>query len=439
MASQCVVRRHKPSSLKWALSDVKLKQRIFSGLGWLSIPVAAVGLLLAGPVMAQDEDEDKPQATMTERAYKRLLQAQELLGENRFDEALSKLRNMERMDLNEYERALVLQTIGFVHAQQGQYPEAIKNFEACLALNALPSNAQQGMLYSLASLYMSQEMYQKTIDTLKRWLANETDPKPDAFIMMASSYATMNDYRSALPWAKRAVDASPEPKEPWHQLLVAIYFELGQFGNAAEVLTRMVGYWPDNLRYWETLFGAYQQKQDDLQALATLNLAYANGLLVEEKKIVNLVRMRMFLNLPFFAGDLLEKEMAGGRVARNEKNLELLLSAWSAAREYDKAIAVIDQLAPLKGDGELYLQQAQLFNEQNNWAGVAQAVQKALDKGNLKNTGKAYLLQGLAFSEQKRFQDAIASFRRAQQFEDTRSQATGWIEYVNEQIEIRAS
>ncbi len=107
------------------------------------------------------------------------------------------------------------------------------NFEACLALDALPSAAQQGMLYSLASLYMAQEQFQKTIDTLKRWLVNEKDPKPDAFIMMASSYASMNDYRNALPWAKRAVDASPEPKENWYQLLVAIHFELQQYGDAA--------------------------------------------------------------------------------------------------------------------------------------------------------------------------------------------------------------
>lgn len=398
-----------------------------------------LGLLLAAPpLQAQEEEEERPQATMTERAYKRLLQAQELMGDNKFAEALSKLQAMQRMDLNEYERALVLQTIGFVYAQQGQYPQAIQNFEACLALNALPSKAQQGMLYSLASLYMSQEMFQKTIDTLNRWLQNETDPKPDAFIMMASSYASMNNYRSALPWAQRAVDSSPEPKENWHQLLVAIHFELNQYSNAAAVLTKMVGYWPGKARYWEMLFGAYQQDQNDKQALATLNLAYRHGVLDDEKKLLNLARMRLFMNLPFYAGELLETEMAAGRVQRNEKNLDLLLSAWTTAREYDKAIAVIDQLAPLKGDGELYLQQAQLFNEKNDWSGVAQSVQKALDKGGLKSTGKAYLLQGLAYSEQKQYRDAIASFRRAQQFEETRSQASGWIDYVNDQIEIRS-
>ncbi len=403
----------------------------------LGLPCLLVSMLLAAPLMAE-EDEERPQATMTERAYKRLLQAQELMGDNKFAEALSKLDAMQRMDLNDYERALVLQTIGFVHAQQGQYPQAIRNFEACLALNALPQKAQQGMLYSLASLYMSQDMFQKAIDTLNRWLQNETDPKPDAFIMMASSYASMNDYRSALPWAKRAVDSSPEPKENWHQLLVAIHFELTQYKSAAAVLTKMVGYWPEKPRYWEMLFGAYQQDEDDKQALATLNLAYQHGVLTDEKKIVNLARMRLFMNVPYFAGELIETEMASGRVQRNEKNLELLLSAWSTAREYDKAIAVIDQLAPLKGDGELYLQQAQLFNEKNDWAGVARSVQKALDKGGLKNTGKAYLLQGLAYSEQKQYRDAIASFRRAQQFEETRRQAAGWIEYVNEQIEIRS-
>ncbi len=418
------------------MSQVIDRNRVFAGLVMV---LAGLMWLLSAPLMAEEEEEERKQATMTERVYKRLLQAQELLGNNEYNESLSKLRAIEKMDLNDYERALVFQTIGFVFAQQGKYPEAIRNFEACLALDALPSTAQQGMLYSLASLYMAQEMFQKTIDTLKRWLVNEKDPKPDAYIMMASSYASMSDYRNALPWARRAVDASPEPKENWYQLLVAIHFELKQYRDAAAVLNKIVGYWPNKLNYWEMLFGAYQQLEDDVQGLATLNLAYEHGLIAEEKKILNLVRMRLFVNVPYFAGELLEKEMAAGRVERNEKNLDLLLSAWTTAREYDKAIAVIDQLAPLKPNGELYLQQAQLFNEKNDWGGVAQSVQKALEKGALKNTGKAYLLQGLAYSEQKKFQDAIASFRRAQQYEDTRRQAAGWLDYVNEQISIRAS
>ncbi len=56
-----------------------------------------------------------------------------------------------------------------------------------------------------------------------------------------------------------------------------------------------------------------------------LILPTTTGLLTEEKKILNLVRMRMFVNVPYFAGDLAGERNGGRRVERNEKNLDLLL------------------------------------------------------------------------------------------------------------------
>ena len=62
--------------------------------------------------------------------------------------------------------------------------------------------------------------------------------------------------------------------------------------------------------------------------LATLMLAYKNGLVTEEKKIMQVVRLNMFLEIPYAAGVILETEMERGRIERTEKNLDLMLSAW---------------------------------------------------------------------------------------------------------------
>ena len=54
-----------------------------------------------------------------------------------------KLQQMEEgMRLSDYERALVLQTYGFIYAQQEQYTQALDYFERCIALDALPLKAQ---------------------------------------------------------------------------------------------------------------------------------------------------------------------------------------------------------------------------------------------------------------------------------------------------------
>lgn len=388
---------------------------------------------------AQEDDEyEEPSSTIiSEKNYKRLLGAQELMGEEKYADALTRLQNMARSNLNDYERALVLQTMGFVYAQQGKYPEAIKYFEQCLALKALPSDAQQGMLYSLASLYLSQERYRETIATLKRWLKREPEPEGDAYIMMASSHANLKEYRAAIPHAQKAIELADEPKQPWYQLLLAMYFELKEFKPAVGVLNTMIGYWPDKLEYWEMLSGAYQELNDDSNAVAAMDLAYEKGLLAVEKKILNLVRMRLFVGEPYFAGTLLAAEIESGRIEGTEKNLRLLLNAWSTAKEYDKAVAVIEKLAPMTDDGKLYLTQSQIYLDSNRWDKVEAAVKKALDRGGLERPCKAHVQLGVAYIEQKKTTQARQAFQEASRFPRCRSEATSWLSYVNEQISIR--
>lgn len=392
------------------------------------------------PAVAQEDGEKKQQQTIGERTYKRLEQAHAALGEKNYADVEQKLRQMEQMPLNDYEKALVYQTYGFLYAEQSNYDRAIEYFERTLALKALPQPAQQGMLYSLAGLYSAEGKFQKTIDTMNRWLPNEPDPSGDAFIMMAAAHAELNRYREALPWVQKAIGKADKPKENWYQLLVAIHFELKDYNAASEALRTMIAYWPEKASYWDMLTGAYQQLGNDVQAMATTRLAYRKGLVEGEQKILNLARMMIFVEDPYQAAKLLEKEMAAGRVERTQKNLELLLSAWTGAKDFEKAIAVIDQLAPMTGDGEYYLQKAQLFAERTEWAEVVPAAEQAIARGGLKKPGVPWLLKGMAESELGRFRDAIDSLTEARKFDDsTRRQADGWIQFINDRMQVAAA
>ncbi|MBT8143502.1 MAG: tetratricopeptide repeat protein [Gammaproteobacteria bacterium] len=403
------------------------------------IVATMLALSLAGGAIAQEDGEKKKQQTIGERVYKRLEQAHAALGEKQYADVVTKLRQMEDMPLNDYERALVYQTYGFLYAEQGQYGQALQYFERCLALDALPDPAQQGMLFSLAGLYSAEGKYRKTIETMQRWLPNEPDPRPDAFIMLAAAHAELNEYPQAKPWVEKAIAKSDKPKENWYQLLVAIQFELKQYSEAAQTLRRMVGYWPDKLTYWEMLSGAYQQTGQDLQATSAMNLAYRKGLVGSQSKILNLVRMMLFIEDPFQAAQLLEKEMNAGVIEATQKNLELLLSAWTAAKEFDKAIAVIDRLAPMTGDGNYYLQKAQLYAERTAWAEVIPAAEQAIARGGLKKPGAPWLLKGMSEAELGQLSKAIDSLTQAKNIGDRiiRAQADGWIQYVGEQQKAR--
>ena len=398
----------------------------------------------AGTVAAQEpgvvrhgyKEYEARQTLMSERTFKRLSSIHDSLGEKNYTDVMSKLGALGKSHLTPYEEALVIQTYGFVYAQQGDYKRGIEYFERSVALDALPTAAQQGMLYSLASLYTSQEQYQKSIDTLVNWYAYEKEPSANSYILMATNYAQMERYREALPYVRTAIAKdTAKPKESWYQLELAIYFELQQYANATNTLRTMLTHWPDKLQYWENLSGSYQELKEDQKALAALMLAYRKGLFTDDKKILNVVRMNMFMEDPYQAGKILQDEMNARRVPITKKNLALLLSAWKSSREFEKAIAVIDRLAPNADDGEYYLEKAQLFAERNKWQETIDAAQQAIDKGKLKRPGTAYVLLGQALAELQKYRAALNAFRQAKKFDkNSRKIAQGWEDYVRDRM-----
>ena len=147
-----------------------------SSLATLAL-LAISSLAVSGPASGQDELKDdrkiekyrKSSESMTESVYRRLGNAQEAIGEENYDEALATLKRLSNASLNDYEEALVLQTFGYAYIQQNRLKLAVDYFEKSLAMESLPGEAQQGMLYTLASQYASAGRYQDAIDTMSTW------------------------------------------------------------------------------------------------------------------------------------------------------------------------------------------------------------------------------------------------------------------------------
>jgi len=154
-------------------------------------------------------------------------------------------------------------------------------------------------------------------------------------------------------------------------------------------------------------------------------------------KILNLVRMSMYVELPFQAGQILDRAIEQGKVEPNAQNLRLLLQAWTSAREYDRAGRVIDRLAPMTGEGDLFMQKARLMMEQNQWQQTIDAARKALDLGNVASPGGAWLMIGIAAMELGNLRESRQAFQQAQEYDaNTRGQAREWQRFVEDRIQV---
>jgi tetratricopeptide (TPR) repeat protein len=394
----------------------------------------------AGASQPTPEIERKdPGVMMGERAFRRFDTLTQLYSDGKYQEALSSAQAFLRQDhLNAYERAMGEQMMGFVLISLDRMNEAIPRFERAIELDSLPNNAHFNMMRSLAQLYSSREEWQRSIDMMTEYLRYQPQPSPEDQIIMAQNYAQMQRYRDALPWVRGAIrDAGDKAQESWYQLELAIHFETRDFRAALQVLNTIVARWPDQLRYWEMMSGAHQELNQDVDAVAALMAAYNGGLITEERKILNLVRMNIYIDMPFQGGRILSRAIEAGQVEANERNLRLLLQAWTAAREYDRAGQVIDRLAPMTGEGDLLIQKARLVMEQNDWRGTVEAAEAALELGNVSNPGAAWLMIGIARMELDQLRESRRAFQRAQEFDaNTRRQAREWQRFVEDRIQL---
>ena len=405
--------------------------------------LAAILLTLTIPVLGLGQEElnddrkilKRPNvnAAMSEGVYKRLSTVHEQLGEDQIDEALKGLNKLENQNMSKYEKALVQQTYGFVYAQKGDEAQAIKRFENSLALESLPATAQQGMLYSLAGLNAAEGHYQKSIDTLRDWFRYEAEPIPDAYMLIGSSYSELDQFKQALPYVLKAIEKAEKPRENWYMLALAIHFQEKNFSSAADMLVTMLQFWPDNARYWEMLAGCYLELEDDKRALDTMMVSYSNGMLTKPTRIRAAAQLNLLRDTPYTAGVILADAIEEGLLDDNEADLKILLQAWLSAREWERAVEVIDRIGKYADDGRYYLQAAQIYNETGEWDKVVDNAQKALDAG-LDDPVDALMLQGASFIELGNLDDATRVFTavRAKGEASDRRNADSWLSFIED-------
>lgn len=412
---------------------------------WLRALLAAVALSCAvAPCAAQDAmgaaelERAEPGALMGERAFRRFDAVVSLYDEARYAEAIAAAESYLGSDLSDYERAMGEQIVGFVLIALDRLGDAVPHFERAIELDALPNQAHFNLMRSLAQLYASQEQWRASIDMMALYLAYQPAATAQDRIMMGQSHAQLGQYRDALSWVRGAIEQAGDASlESWHQLELSIHLELGDHRAALRVLETLAARWPDRLRYWEMMAGVHQELNEDADALAALMAAYNGGLITTEPKLLNLVRMNLYVELPYQAGRLLSEEMEAGRIEATQRNLELLLQAWTAAREYGLAAGVIDRLAAMTGDGDLLVRKARLLMEENRWQATVEAARGALALGNVSSPGDAWLLIGIALMELDRLQESRQALQQAQDYDaDTRRQAREWQRFVEDRIEL---
>lgn len=353
-------------------------------------------------------------------------------------EATRLLQKLKPSRLNPYERALVYRMLAHIAYGANEPEEAIEYFVKFLDEEMLPVGDETRVRFNIAQIYASLQQWQKSIDWINRWLLYAENPDPLGFYLMGIAYYQLEDFDAAIVQAKQAVELRPIPQEPWIRLLAALYTQQEDYQNAALVLEELVLRFPKK-EYWVQLSLIYGAHEDYRRSLSVQQVAYAQGYLTEDKELRRLARSYLYHDLPYPAAEVLEKGLEDGAIARDSEALELLANSWIAAREYERSLDPLRNAAALSADGNLYVRLGQVHMQREAWSEASALLEKAVEKGGLKDPGNAELLLGIAYYNGAQIARARSSFLRARQHDSTRNAADRWITHLDTEDNPTAS
>ncbi|MGL5091306.1 MAG: tetratricopeptide repeat protein [Aeromonas sobria] len=378
------------------------------------------------------------QPALSDRAYRAVNKAQELITEKKYGEANAKLQDaLSGAGDRVYDKGVILQTLGFVAAQQEKYGQATRYFADAIATGGLPPPVAQQVRYNLAQLYMAEGNYQGSIKTMKEWFANQgKDDKPNshAYITLANAQVQLKQYRDAIPAVDQAIKLSAgKAPESWYLLKMGAHYELKQYKPATEVLTSLVNMFPEKKKYWTQLSAMHMQAGNDGKALAALESAYNLGMLTEAAELQRLANYLAFSGIPHRAARVMEKGMKEGVIEQSASNYKTLANYWHQAKELDPAIDTLAKSYLLAPNADLQLKMARMMIQSKRYQDLVALATKPAANANGEQRADLKFLTGVAYFEQQKPKEALNAFTQAAQNGNVSGRASPWISFLKEQ------
>jgi hypothetical protein len=406
-------------------------------VGLLVVAISGLALAQDGPAKKKKKRKKK-NYVLSETTAPRIGRAMEALQEEDFDKALDVLGVLaKRKRLKKYDRAVTFQMMAYTQAGMDDYEAAAKSFETSLEQDALPETTTASIRFNLGQLYLANSKFDDAVGILELWFedASEEQKTSQAHFYLTAAYAQKEDWIAALPHARASVSKQTgKPSEQSLGLLMAIEYQNVNLFETLEVLEQLASLYPRK-RYFMQLAYAYSNAGEEEKAMAMLQLAQQQGWLEKESEVTSLAQRFLFAELPYEAAMVLQKGLDEGVVDANEKNFELLATALLSAREYDDALSPLTKAAELSEDGDLFVRLAQVNLEVENWKGARESLEKAVEKGSLREPANAQILLGISNFNQKRFKSARTAFQIAAKDENHKDTAAQWLQHVDFAIE----
>lgn len=350
----------------------------------------------------------------------------ELLVNDNAAAALQAINRLRQQELNCYEEGAVLRLSAAVKVESGDYSGAVQDLLTAIQRGFVPESERATTYYNISQLYMQDENHVQALEYMRRWIQAGGQPTRDQKWQLAVLSHKADDNRESLRWAEEVFRSDgPDAAREVYDFLIFLYDRTGQLGKKAQLLEQLLARNPGERRLWEAIAGDNFQAGNQRRAFEVQRTMYLSGMLSTEDEIMRIVNFYNQFDVPFQAAKILEKEMNAGRIEQSYDKLELLANLYQVAREFERAIPVIERAAAMRNSGEMYERLGRSFAELKDWERAEAALTQAINSGNAKDVGLAWVLIGQSRYERDNVQGAQEAFRRA-----NNRGGRGWLQFI---------
>ncbi len=375
----------------------------------LTLTAAVIGAIAVPAASAQRRGSDTPppaEGRQFGSASGAIVnEALTLMNSNQYGPAISKLNEAMALELNPYERSTTLQMMGSAYYEQNNYPQAISSFENAINAGGLLPKESTALRLNIAQLLIASGRNSEGATMLENYINQGNTVKPQYIDMLVGAWVQAEDYRRALPWAEKWFNAA-NPKERKHfDLLNFLYNNLGMTGKQADIVKQMLQRFPEDRTLWDTWASMLSNGGREDDAFEVKKMLYLGGALKSENDIMQVVQYYSYYEMPYQAAQILEREMNAGVVSKNTDRLIQLSDLLRQAREYKKAIPILEQAASSAGSGKVYAQLGEALYNDAQCDKAEAAFKQSINLGY--NRGKAWMLIATCRYEESQAQERI--------------------------------
>lgn len=409
-----------------------------------SLPVLAPLGFLEATAQETRQKKEKPKGrrsqVLSKRAYAKIEEAQQLLADEDYANALVQLQQIrDGAKFTPYEKAVALQTAGFVYAGQGDYVKTIAAFEEAANSGDLPPRVVSDLVYNLAQLNLAEGRNARALDYMTRWFAEvEGEPTAGAYGLKAQIHLVMEDFTAAEQAVRKALSKVETPRQNWTRLLLSVLLQQERYGEARPILEDAALRWPGVKAFWQQLTAVYYEVGEEQLAFVAQQVMHRQNMLKTSKELAGIAQLYLYHDIPIKAANVLQTGLDDGRIEKTVKNYELLAQSYMHAREWDKAVAPLTLAAEKSDKGRFYEQLGQSYLQDEKWRVAEKAFVNALNKGGLRDAANTWLLLGIARTRVEKWDAAIDAFRKAGDDDDTAKDAFRWIRSIERRLAAQA-